>query len=298
MNFSKLLELPGKILFTIGIKGYIKFLNDETYLKMMYRCRFHKKLDLKNPKTFNEKLQWLKLHDRKPEYTQMVDKYLAKKYIAERIGEEYIIPTLGVWDRFDEIDFDALPDQFVLKCTHDSGGLVICHDKSKLDIAAAKKRIEECLKRNYYYAGREWPYKNVKPRIIAEAYMQDTHVNDLWDYKFFVFNGEVRLMFICQNRGKGTTRADYFTREFEHVDIVWGFPNAECMPKKPKEFDRMVELAERLADRIPVLRVDFYLVNGHIYFGEATFYDGSGFDIITPNEWDETLGSYVYLTDI
>lgn len=295
MNMSELLKLPGKVFFKIGINGYIRFLDDETYLKIMYRCRFHRKLNLKNPASFNEKLQWLKLHNRNPEYTRMVDKYKAKEFAAERIGKEYIIPTLGVWDKFEEIDFDALPDQFVLKCTHDSGGLVICHDKSKLDIAAAKKKIEKCLKRNYYYAGREWPYKNVKPQIIAEEYIHDDQTNDLWDYKFFVFDGKVRLMFICQSRGKGTTRADYFTREFEYVDFEWGYSHAECLPKKPEEFDQMVALAEKIAGDIPVIRVDFYLVNGRIYFGETTFYDGSGFDIITPYEWDLKIGSFVSL---
>ena len=173
---------------------------DALYLKLRYWKVFHKPLNLKNPQTFNEKLQWLKLYDRKPEYTCMVDKYKAKQYVAERIGQEYIIPTLGVWDSFDEIDFDALPDQFVLKCTHDSGGLVICQDKKTLDKEAARRRITASLQRNYFWANREWPYKNVKPRIIAEVYMQDTVTAELRDYKFFCFNGTAKLLFIATDR--------------------------------------------------------------------------------------------------
>lgn len=164
---------PTKIFIFLQNRCNFKVLPDKMYLKICYKLATGKKLDLKNPQTFNEKLQWLKLYDRKPEYTRMVDKYEAKKYVAEKIGEEYIIPTLGVWDHFDEIDFDSLPDQFVLKCTHDSGGLVIVRDKAKLDKVAAKQKIEKSLKRNYYYSGREWPYKDVKPRIIAEKYMED-----------------------------------------------------------------------------------------------------------------------------
>ena len=168
-------------------RGFFKFMSDEAYLKFMYKLKMKRKLNLSDPQTFNEKLQWLKIYDRKPEYTTMVDKYEAKKYVADIIGEEYIIPTLGVWDRFEDIDFDELPDQFVLKCTHDSGGLVICRDKSKLDLKAAKKKINKSLKRNYYWIGREWPYKNVRPRIIAEKFMTDPTSDDLQDYKFFFF---------------------------------------------------------------------------------------------------------------
>jgi len=172
-KIKKVLKNPWYLVITFAGRGWLNFLSDKMYLKLIYRAKLGKKLDLKNPKTFNEKLQWLKLYNRKPEYTKMVDKYEVKKYVADLIGEEYVIPTLGVWEKFDDIDFDSLPNQFVLKCTHDSGGLVICKDKSKLDIASAKSKIENSLKRNYYKYGREWPYKNVKPRIIAEKFMID-----------------------------------------------------------------------------------------------------------------------------
>lgn len=274
--------------------GFYHNMSDEKYLKRLYRIKMGKELDLENPQTFNEKLQWLKIHDRKPIYTTMVDKYEAKKYVASIIGEEYIIPTLGVWERFDDIDFDALPNQFVLKCTHDSGGLVICRDKSKLDLAAARKKINKCLKRNYYWVGREWPYKNVKPRIIAEKYMEDTDTKELRDYKFFTFNGVVKALMLNQNRGKNT-KADYFDADFNHLNLKWGYPNAETMPKCPRSFERMRAAAEKLSESISELRVDFYEVDGKTYFGELTFYDGMGMEAFDPPEWDKTFGEWITL---
>ena len=199
-----------------------------------------KKLNLKDPKTFNEKLQWLKLYDRNPKYTQMVDKHEVKNYVASRIGSEYIIPTLGVWDKFEDIDFDSLPNQFVLKCTHDSGGLVICKNKSDLDIDATKRKINKCLKKNYYWHGREWPYKNLRPRIIAEQYMEDTSTKELRDYKFFCFDGEVKALFIASDRQvKGEeTKFDFFDMEYNHLPFTNGHPNARVMPEKPKGFEK------------------------------------------------------------
>lgn len=274
---------------------------DALYLKLRYRKIFHKPLNLKNPKTFNEKLQWLKLHDRKPEYTRMVDKYEAKQYVAERIGEEYIIPTLGVWDRFDDIDFDSLPNQFVLKCTHDSGGLVICRDKTKFDQEYAKSRIINSLKRNYFWANREWPYKNVKPRIIAEAYMQDDTTAELRDYKFFCFGGKAKLLFIATDRQTEgeETKFDFFDMDFNHIDVRNGHPNADEPPAKPICFDEMRSLAEKLAAGIPQLRVDFYEVNGKVYFGELTFFHWTGLVPFEPEQWDYTLGEWIELpTDL
>ena len=192
MNIQKVKKIIQDPWDLVRIAKNHKLLNclpDSAYLKLVYRQSVGKKLNLKNPQTFNEKLQWLKLYDRRPEYTRMVDKYEAKRYVAERIGEEYIIPTFGVWDRFDDIDFERLPNQFVLKCTHDSGGLVVCRDKSRLDFQVARKKIEKSLKTNYYLHSREWPYKNVKPRIIAEQYMEDESTEGLlvlMDYKFYL----------------------------------------------------------------------------------------------------------------
>lgn len=272
-------------------------MGDETFLRKVYKLHFGKELNLENPKTFNEKLQWLKLHDRKPEYTRMVDKYEAKKYVAEKIGEQYTIPTLGVWDKFDEIDFDSLPNQFVLKCTHDSGGLVVCKDKTKLDIPTAKKKINKHLKRKYFYIWREWPYKNVKPRIIAEKYMEDEKTTELRDYKIFCFNGEAKLLFIATDRQTEgeETKFDFFDMEFNHLPFTNGHPNAKIPPEKPVCFDEMRELAEKLSAGIPHLRVDFYEVNGRVYFGELTFSHWSGMTPFDPPEWDEKLGNWITL---
>ena len=275
-------------------------LSDKTFIKIEYRNRMRKKLNLKTPQTFNEKLQWLKIYDRKPIYTTMVDKYEVKNYVADKIGDEYIIPTLGVWDSFDEIDFDALPDQFVLKCTHDSGGLVICKDKSKLNKEKAKKKIELSLNRNYYYHGREWAYKDVKPRVIAEKYMEDKNSKDLKDYKFFCFDGKVKAMFIATDRfTQGVeTKFDFYDTNFEHLPFTNGHPNAECVIEKPKHFEKMKELAEILSKGIPQIRVDFYEIDDEVYFGELTFFHWSGMVPFVPEKWDYVFGEWIELPTI
>ena len=276
-------------------KRVLRVLPDGTYLRLRYLIAFRKPLHLKNPRTFNEKLQWLKLYDRNPEYTRMVDKYEAKKYVAERIGEEYIVPTLGVWDRFDEIDFDALPDQFVLKCTHDSGGLVICKDKKSLDLDAARRKITSCLKENYYWDYREWPYKHVKPRIIAEPYLHDDETGELRDYKFYTFGGEVKALLIISGRDTPDASGDYFDAEFHHLDMQWGYKNAKTLPAPPKSMEDMIRLAQLLSKSTPELRVDFYEINGKPFFGEMTFFDGGGFEKIVPEKWDRIFGDWVTL---
>lgn len=268
--------------------------DDEKYLKKAFECRLGKPLDLNNPRTFNEKLQWLKLYDRKPEYTIMVDKYAVKKYVADIIGEEYIIPTLGVWNHFDEIDFDKLPNQFVLKCTHDSGGLVICKDKNKLDLKAAKKKIEKSLKRNYYWHGREWPYKDVKPQIIAEKYMSDDNTEFLTDYKFFTFNGVPKIMYIAKDHSQNPT-PDFFDMNFNRLNIRMEDPNSENSYFKPELFDKMKLFSEKLASESKFLRVDFYVINKKLYFGELTFFHMSGFAPIYPEKWSYILGDWIKL---
>ena len=298
MKFCSIFKLRKWIkLFTESKLSHI--LPDKLYLKMVAYSH-GLKMDIDNPTTFNEKLQWLKLHDRKPEYTQMVDKYEAKKYVAEKIGEQYIIPTLGVWDKLDDIDFDSLPNQFVLKCTHDSGGLVVCRDKSKLDLSFVRKKIQKCLGQNYYWSGREWVYKNVKPRIIAEKYMEDEKTSELRDYKIFCFNGEAKLLFIATDRQTEgeETKFDFFDMEFNHLPFTNGHPNAEIPPEKPVCFDEMRELAEKLSTGIPHLRVDFYEVNGRVYFGELTFSHWSGMTPFDPPEWDEKLGEWIGLSKL
>lgn len=276
-------------------RGLLRWLPDKPCLRLLYWARLGRRLNLKNPQTYNEKLQWMKLYSRKPEYTAMVDKYEVKKYIADKIGEEYVVPTLGVWDRFEDIDFSALPGQFVLKCTHDSGGLVVVRDKEKMDIAAAKAKIEKSMKINYYFHGREWPYKNVKPRIIAEQYIEDRELGELRDYKWYCFHGVPRLMAIFCGRAAGATTADYFDMDFSPVILSWGYSQAQTAPEKPKNFEKMQKFAQVLSEGLLSLRVDFYEVNGQVYVGELTFFDGSGFDRIEPVQWDETMGSWVQL---
>ncbi len=270
---------------------------DRLYLKMLFRLRMGYKLNLDNPRTFSEKLQWLKLYNRKPEYIQMVDKVGAKEYVAGIIGEEYIIPTLGVWDSVDEIDFKKLPNQFVLKCTHDSGGIVICTDKSKLNIKSARAKLKRGLKKNYYYQNREWPYKNVKPRIIAEQYMVDESGYELKDYKWFCFDGEPKALFVATDRGvKGEeTKFDFFDADFNHLPFTNGHPNSPRPVLKPQGFENMKDLAAKLSQGQAHLRVDFYDINGKIYFGELTFYHWSGTTPFEPIEWDYKFGEWIKL---
>lgn len=277
--------------------GFFNKMDDKRYLQKFFECKLGKKLNLNNPVTFNEKLQWLKLYDRKPNYTTMVDKYAVKKYVADIIGEEYIIPSLGVWNHFDEIDFDKLPTQFVLKCTHDSGGIVICNDKSNFDLKAAKRKIERSLKRNYYWPCREWPYKDVKPRIIAEEYLSIFEVGqELIEYKFFCFNGDPRLVLICKGNPHGSGRTnDFYDMDFKHLPVEVTYPNARERCLKPKEFNEMRDIARKLSLGIPHLRVDLYVANGKIYFGETTFFHDAGFCKFNPPEWDKYLGDMLEL---
>ncbi len=271
--------------------------SDKVYLILEYYAYMGKKLSFKAPRSFNEKLQWLKLYDRNPEYTKMVDKYAAKEYVAGIIGEEYIIPTLGVWERFDDIDFASLPDKFVLKCTHDSGGLVICRDKSALDMEAARAKIERAMRRDYFYVHREWPYKDVPKRIIAEAYMEDEETEELRDYKFFCFNGVAKALFVATERQKADAEVkfDFFDMNFQQLPFRQGHPHAAVMPAKPICFNEMRELAEKLAKNIPHLRVDFYEVNGKVYFGELTFSHFAGMVPFEPEEWDYAFGNWIEL---
>lgn len=284
-----------ELLLALAIK-HPKWFSDKLFLKTMFRHFMGTELNLNNPKTFSEKLQWLKLYDRKPEYTRMVDKYEAKKYVAGIIGEEYIIPTLAVYNSTSEIDLEALPDKFVLKCTHDSGSVAICKDKKTFQKREAFAILEKGLSKNYFWQNREWPYKNVKPRIIAETYMEDIETQELRDYKFFCFDGKVKALFIAEDRqGDEETKFDFFDADFHHLDIRNGHPNADTPPAKPHSFEKMKEMAEKLSQGIPHLRVDFYEANGKIYFGELTFSHWSGFTPFEPEEWDLKFGEWLHL---
>jgi len=278
---------------------FVQFLSpifgDKCYIKLMFRLRAGYCLNLTNPQTFNEKLQWLKLYYRTPEQTKMVDKYAVKSYVNEKIGEEYTIATLGVWDSFDDIDFNLLPNKFVLKTTHDQGGVVVCIDKATFNYAQAKTKLTYHLKRNFYLKFREWPYKNVKPRIIAEEFIGDGEM-DLKDYKFYCFNGKAKILFIASGRGGRQTNFDFYDIDFNHLDIKR--PNTVQSKegnKIPENYRKMVELAETLSGNFPHVRVDFYNLEGKIYFGELTFYTGSGMKPFYPKKWDYTFGSWIDL---
>ena len=242
-------------------------------------------------------MQWLKLYNRQPEYPAMADKYAAKKIITDKIGEEYVAKNYAVWDTAEEIDFDVLPDSFVIKCTHDCGGMVICRDKSELDREKAREKIARALKSDYYYSGREWPYSQIKPRIIAEEYLEDMKTGELRDYKFFTFNGVPKVMFVASERQvKNTeTKFDFFDMDYNHLDIINGHPNANTPPQKPENFELMKELAAKLSEGTPHLRVDFYEVNGKVYVGELTFFHWSGFVPFEPKSWDLQMGEWMDL---
>ena len=259
-------------------------------------------LNLENPQIFSEKLQWLKLYNRRPEYTRMVDKYEVKKYVADIIGEEYIIPTLGVWDKVEDIDFDVLPNQFVLKTTHSGGntGVVICKDKETFDIVACKKKLQQSLRDDVYKSLREWPYKNVKRRIIAEQFLSDDNNSDLPDYKFFCFDGEPLYCQVIKDRNTKET-IDFYDLEWNLQEFIGLLgPNSQIKHsainiEKPSNYKAMIEIARSLSCNIPFLRVDLYEINGKIYFGEMTFFPASGLGKFSPDDWNYTLGHLINL---
>ena len=293
-RFIDFIKNPALVFESLGARGFFKKMSDEKYLKKLFRIKMGKKPDLVSPKTYSEKLQWLKLHDRKPEYSLLVDKAEVKKLVAEKIGEEHIIPTLGVYEKWDDIDFDKLPKSFVIKCTHDSGGLVIVKDKSAFDKKSAEKKIKKSLKRNFYYASREWPYKNVIPRIIVEKYLDGG--KDLPDYKFFCFDGKVKALFVATGRPYDT-RFDFYDENYNFLPFTNGHPNSDVKLEKPENFEKMKEIAEILSKGYPHVRIDLYDLNGKIYFGEYTFYHWSGLTPFCPEEWDYKFGDMIKLPD-
>ena len=275
--------------------GMYNHMPDEEYLKREYKARLGKDLNLETPKTFNEKIQWLKLHDRNPEYVKMVDKYEVKKYVAGVIGEQYIIPTLGVWDRFEDIEFDRLPEQFVLKCTHDSGGVVIVRDKKTFNKKEARKKIERSLRRNYYYPHREWPYKDVKPRILAEQYMVDESGRELKDYKAFCFDGEPKIIQVDYDRFVAHKR-NLYTTDWDYIEAEIEFPtDPSHQIDRPQKLKEMLNLAKKLSGGASHVRVDFYSIEDRLYFGELTFHHGAGFEKFCPESFGFDMGSWIRL---
>lgn len=285
----------------LSSKYFYNFLDDEVYIKRRFKSLVGYEPNLYNPQTLCEKLNWLKLYDRKEEYTNMVDKFKVKKYVADRIGEEHVIPCYGVWDSFEDIDFGLLPNQFVLKVTHDSGGFVICKDKSSFDYSQAKKKISKSLKTNYYMLNREWPYKNIKRKIIAEKYIQSLGHSDSVEYKLTCMNGEVKFITICT----GVAHSEASQRKNDHFDRHYNRLPWEVVYKKsaqkvsfPPQMDKMIEYAELLSNNIPYVRIDFYIIDEQIYFGEMTFYTWGGYMKFVPEKWDTILGSWLILPQI
>ncbi len=296
VKWGDIMKLYIRFLLAIINRGFWRILGDEYFLRLKFYILMGRPLNLTNPQTFNEKLQWLKLHDRKPEYTTMVDKYAVRGYIAEKLGEEYLIPLLGVWDDPEEIDFDKLPDRFVLKCTHDSGGVVICRDKSQLNSIQVKKKLKKNLKRNFYSITREWPYKNVPRKIIAEKYMTDeSGVTELTDYKFFCFDGYVDCVMVCLERTVNDAKYYFFDRQWNLKRLN---KRGQAAPEnftinKPEHMDAMFTVAEKLSRGLPFVRVDLYQSEGKIYFGELTFFPASGFDANLLKETDKYFGRLI-----
>ncbi len=292
------MQNPVYFITSPAAKGYLNWVPDAIYLKILYRLSLGESCNLKKPVKYNEKLQWLKLHDRKPEYEKMVDKYEVRAYIADELDEEYLIPCYGVYDSFEQIDFSKLPEQFVLKCTHDSGSVEICKDRAKFDFESAKDRLTIAMGKNYYSTYREWPYKNVKPRIIAEKFMVDETVDDLRDYKVMCFNGEAKLIEVHENRfsrERGYTQT-FYDREWNKLDIAQkGFLPTDEQREKPVKLEEMLALSEKIAKDMYHVRIDWYLIGDKLYFGEITFYDGSGFTEFADEKDDIFLGNLIQL---
>lgn len=268
--------------------------NDKLFISLIYKERFGREIDWENPKGFNEKLQWLKIFAHRPEYVTMADKYAVKKYVAERIGEQYVVPCLGVWERAEDIDFDVLPNQFALKCTHNSGrGRCICKDKTKLDMVQVRKEISEGLKENYYLPGRDKQYRDIPRKIIADQYLDDGTGSELRDYKWWCFDGTPKFMYYT-NKGEHIYE-NFYDMDYNLVNINHGFPRLLPEQPKPANFELMRELATKLSQGIPFVRVDFFDVNGHVYFGEFTFFDWGGLKPFESWEMDLELGKLIKL---
>lgn len=303
--FSRIGENPRNILTYINATGCLNFLPDKTILKMIWWVKTGKKLDLANPKTFNEKLQWLKIYNHNPKLTDLVDKYKVRSFIASVLGEEYLIPLIGSWRNSEDINFDELPQQFVLKCNHNAAiGLCICRDKDKLNVDNVRKELKRGLSSNFYYSSREWAYKNVDRRIICEQYMEDGKGKGLRDYKFFCFGGSAKFVYISE----GLENHDTASISFYGLDGVEmpfhrsDYKQFEHKPDLPENFNEMIETANKLAKRLfdeislPFVRIDLYSINGKTYFSEITCYPNSGYIPFTPDEWDKKIGEWIDLS--
>lgn len=273
-------------------------LPDKLYLKLQYRVNVGKRLNLKEPHTFNEKLQWLKLYNRNPMYTEMVDKYAVRDFVSKKIGEEYLVPLIGAWDDPNDINFESLPRQFVLKCNHDSGSVIICKNKDEFNKTYAVKKLGKKLKRDMFYWSREWPYKNIKRKIICEKFMKDREFDVLNVFKILNFNNGEQIIQVIQDDKMPNESIDYFDSQWNRLDMRQNFPNSKNPLPKPKTLDKMLDLAQRLSAGFPFLRTDFYEINGKVYFSEFTFFSDAGMCRFTPKEWDDELGNRIDITKL
>lgn len=293
MNLKKIIprDLRGKAMYKL------RFMPDAPYISLFYLATTGRVPHLRNPKLFGEKQQWLKLHDIHPEYKELADKLEVRKHVDAVLGEGHCFPLLGKWKCFDDIDFNQLPNEFVLKCNHDSGSTKVIRDKSKLtvkDLSNLREHFNGRVSRDFFFAGREYPYKGIEPYIIAEQLMHDKDFPeaDIEDYKFFCFNGEPKIMFVATDRSTDC-RFDFFDMEFNHLDIENLHPQADKPIKKPKHFEELKEAAAKLSHGMKFVRMDLYEINDKIYFGEYTFFHGGGFCLFYPMEWEKRLGDWI-----
>lgn len=275
--------------------GIFNKLSDRTYISIQYYLMIGKKLNLSKPITFNEKLQWLKLNNRELIYTNMVDKYKVREIIKHKIGEKYLIPLIGIYLSPYDIDFNKLPDKFVIKCNHDSGSVFICTDKTKIDFCKIQKKLVKNMKKNHFWWSREWPYKNIEPKVIIEKYMKDDNNENLPVYKFLCFNGEPKVIQVIQDDKKENETIDYFDIEWNLLNLRQDYPNSINHYKKPQQLKEMIGIAKKLSEKIPFVRVDLYLVNGKVYFSEFTMFSDAGVARFYPYDWDEKLGEWINL---
>lgn len=289
-----------KVIYLRLLHCFSKYISDEQYLKRMFPLRVGYPLDLKKPTTFNQKLQWLKLNDCNPTYSSMVDKAEAKQYVSKIIGSDYIVPTIAIYNKVEDINWKELPDQFVIKCTHDSGGIVICKDKTNFDIENAKKKLEKYYKRNYYLWAREFPYKNVKPKILIENFISEFGDEDVKDYKIHCFNGQPQIILVCSERFSETgLKEDFYDTSWNHLNIRRRkHGNSEKTIEKPVVLEKVLELSRQLSKGVPFLRTDFYIIGNQIFFGELTFFPASGMEPFIPEEWDYRLGEMLAIDGI
>ncbi len=288
---------PRLMIFPLAQRGFLDFLPDKLFLKMMYRARFSRKLNLKKPESYNECLQYLKIHDRNPRYIELVDKYAVRKHISTTVGEEYLAPMIGIYNNPDEIEWEKLPQQFILKCTHGTHCSIICKDKQSFDINSASDQLKKWLKHNYYYDAREWPYKNVKPRIMIEELITPEQGSELLDIKIMCFAGKPEFIVLHRNitNTEDIHTLNLFTPEWKPIDVEWDCARYTGTIDPPRKLDKILELAKKLSSGYPHMRVDFMINGDHIYFGELTLYPGAGFKPFLPAEFDVQIGKLVKL---